>query len=194
MAVPQDAPFTIVELDQTSEAWRQWRRGGIGASDAPTIMGENRWKPARKLLQERKRPTPPADCITPAMARGIALEPLARAAYRKMTGADVQPLCLQSREHSWMRCSLDGICLDTMQAVEIKCGEAVYKRTARNRSVPEYYYGQIQHTLAVTGLAAMDFFCFLPDRTPITVNVDRDPAYIRRLIETEAAFWQAVSA
>lgn len=122
------------------------------------------------------------------------LEPRARDAYNVMRGIDVQPLCLQSREHAWMRCSLDGICLETMQAVEIKCGDGVYKNAARNLAVPDYYYGQLQHTMAVTGLPVMDFYCYLPGRQPIVLKAPRDDAYIARLITAEAAFWEAVSA
>jgi predicted phage-related endonuclease len=33
--------FTIVNLEQGSEVWREWRHKGIGTSDASTIMGEN---------------------------------------------------------------------------------------------------------------------------------------------------------
>lgn len=195
MTADQADNFTIVDLQQGSDAWRDWRAGGIGASDAPAIMDENPWKSAQALLSERRNPQAAARSrrLTPAMLRGVELEPKARAAYQKITRADVQPLCLQSREHDWMRCSLDGICLETMQAVEIKCGQSAYKHSARHRSVPPYYLGQLQHTMAVTGLMEMDFFCYLPDRQPIMFSVPRDPAYIAQLIEKEAAFWDAVS-
>jgi len=38
--------FKIVTLEQGTQAWREWRHNGIGASDASTIMGENRFKSA----------------------------------------------------------------------------------------------------------------------------------------------------
>ncbi|GAA0273219.1 hypothetical protein GCM10009127_12070 [Alteraurantiacibacter aestuarii] len=196
MTAPQSAPFTIVDLVQGTESWRQWRAGGIGASDAPAIMGENPWKSAKDLLFERRNPelARRRQTVTSAMTRGVMLEPRARAAYCTIRGVNVRPLCAQSRAHEWMRCSLDGICVDTMQAVEIKCGPAIHARTGRSRTVPRALYGQLQHTMAVTGLLKMDFFCYLPDRPPILFSVPRDASYIERLIEKEAAFWNELCA
>ncbi|GAA4643078.1 hypothetical protein GCM10023115_10380 [Pontixanthobacter gangjinensis] len=188
-------PFTIVDLEQGTEVWREWRYGGVGASDAPAIMRENPWKSLAQLRAERefgKRPASQTVRSSRAMARGVALEPEARAAYNRLTGHSVFPLCLQSNAHEWMRCSLDGICLDTGTAVEIKCGTGSYNSTAKNQRVPRHYYGQLQHTLAVTGFAAMDFFCYLPGRRPITINCARDEKYIERLISAEARFWESL--
>ena len=36
--------FLLVNLEQGTDDWHAWRRQGIGASDAPTIMVENPWK------------------------------------------------------------------------------------------------------------------------------------------------------
>src|SRR5581483_972237 len=36
--------YTIVDLRQGTQEWLGWRNQGIGASDAPIIMGENPWK------------------------------------------------------------------------------------------------------------------------------------------------------
>jgi len=184
-------PYTIIQLDQGSKEWLQWRHQGIGASDAPVIMGENPWKKFGKLLKEKQ--APPADGFkSAAMARGIRLEPEARAAYIVKTGHEVSPLCIQSNIHQWMRTSLDGITSDGSNVVEIKCGESVYKKTASTRKPPSYYYGQLQHILAVTGLPSIDFWCYLPKRPTILVAVERNDAYIDELISRELEFWELV--
>ena len=194
MSLPDNAPFTIVDLEQDTDVWRQWRTGGIGGSDAPTIMGENPWRSYDDLLINRRSPAAARSRpMTPAMARGVALEPVARAAYCKAKGIILAPLCAENIERPWMRCSLDGICLQTMQAVEIKCGQSAYRTAQRHRAVPRLYYGQLQHTMAVMGLSEMDFFCFVPGRLPLTIPVPRDDAYIERLITRETDFWAAVN-
>ncbi len=69
--------FKIVKLEQGSEAWREWRHKGIGASDAPTIMGEVPFKNAKttaQLLQEKRGPVPDFT-QNAAMAKGTELEP-----------------------------------------------------------------------------------------------------------------------
>lgn len=183
--------FTIVELEQGTREWLEWRHKGVGASDAPTIMGENPWKNAAALLLEKCGP--PGDPVqNEAMARGTRLEPEARRRYIAKTGNDVRPACLQSARYAWLRASVDGIAANGRAIVEIKCGESVYRNTAQSRCVPDYYYGQLQHILAVTGLASLDFWCYLPGRPELLVPVARDDKYIKRLIAAELNFWNSV--
>jgi putative phage-type endonuclease len=187
----QSPDFTNVCLIQGTPEWLTWRNNGIGASDAPTIMGENPWKTAAQLLSEKSAK---ATASTPnaAMRRGTELEPEARRAYELRTGRIMQPVCLQSTQYEWLRASLDGLSLNLDAAVEIKCGESVYRKTADYGQVPDYYYGQLQHILAVTGLLSIDFFCYLPGRPELLVPVDRDDAYIERLVIAEYQFWLEV--
>ena len=45
--------YLIDDLEQGSSEWRAWRKGVIGASDAPKIMGENPWGSRSSLLDEK---------------------------------------------------------------------------------------------------------------------------------------------
>lgn len=185
-------PYEIIELIQGTREWLAWRRTGIGASDAPTIMGENPWKDPHQLLRE-KRGVPREGGQNEAMRRGTRLEPEARKCYENRVGFSVSPVCLQSTLHQWLRASLDGLSSGGSSVVEIKCGESVYRKTASSRRAPTYYYGQLQHILAVTGLGSIDFWCYLPRRSPVLVPVARDDNYIERLLDAEAQFWQQVT-
>lgn len=181
--------YILVNLQQGTTEWLQWRKGGIGASDAPTIMGENPWKTADELLLDKLGRAKPVG-TTAAMARGTALEPEARRRYESMTRISVAPACLQSTKHEWQRASVDGLATDGSAVVEIKCGESVYAKTAGGGRVPSYYVGQLQHILAVTALPQIDFFCWLPNRPEVHLRVKRDDRYIARLLVAEEAFWQ----
>lgn len=183
--------FTIVDLQQGTVEWREWRHNGIGASDAPIIMGENPFKSLAQLLTEKRGPTPNARQNS-AMALGTKLEPEARRRYIVKTGKDVRPVCLQSTRYEWLRASLDGFAVNHDAAVEIKCGESVYRKTSRSRSVPQHYYGQLQHLLAVTGLDTLDFWCYWPGSRELLVPVKRDANYIERLMKRELDFWNLV--
>ncbi len=193
MSPLNDTAYTIVDLEQGTDAWLQWRSQGIGASDAPAIMGENPWKSPARLLQEKCGETrnfsPNA-----AMTRGMELEPEARKCYEHQVGVPVAPACLQSARFDWLRASVDGLAVDGSAVVEIKCGESVYSKSAASRQVPGYYFGQLQHILAVTNLQAIDFWCYLPDRPTVHLCVARDDAYIKRLLDIEQAFWQQITA
>ena len=66
------------EFQQGSEAWLDWRRGGVGASDAPAIMGVSPWMDVEALwLEKTGRATGRPSSF--AMRRGQLLEPEARA-------------------------------------------------------------------------------------------------------------------
>lgn len=184
---PAPPPYRRVMLEQGTERWLAWREQGIGASDAPAILGENPWKSRERLLDEKLGRA--RTVSSPAMARGTALEPEARRHYERATQRRVRPVCLESTGHPWLRASLDGFSDDGAHVVEIKCGEKVHERTAAAGAPPAYYVGQLQHILAVTGLAEIDFWCWLPGRPHVHLRVARDENYIARMLEAEAAFW-----
>ena len=184
-----NTPYTIVNLRQNTPKWLEWRSQGIGASDAPAIMGENPWKSPNYLLQEKCNCT--SYSPNAAMARGTALEPEARKRYERKFGIRIAAACLQSTNYEWLRASVDGLATDGSTVVEIKCGESAYRK-ASTGEVPDYYFGQLQHILAVTGLDEIDFWCYLPTRPEIHIPVARDDSYIKRMLEVEHAFWQQV--
>ena len=140
--------YSIIDLNQDSQEWKKWRHNGITATDAPIIMGENPWKSTSELLSKKINP-PKDDFINDAMRRGMELEPIARKLYNDKHNQNVRPVCLQSNTYEWLKASLDGLSIDRNSVVEIKCGESVYKSVNNFRKVPDYYYGQLQHVLAV---------------------------------------------
>ncbi len=186
----ESLPFKVIQLEQGTQQWLNWRHSGIGASDASTIMGENRFKSPDELLYEKKHnlDTKPND----KMRKGTALEPKARSLYQENTKKAVQPTCIQSTSHSWLIASLDGISSDYKNLVEIKCGESAYRQAARG-IVPDYYFGQLQHQLMVTGLDSLDYWCYWPGNKGILIKIKRDNAYIKRLFKQEDRFYQSMN-
>lgn len=191
MNAPTNLAYTRILLTQGTAEWREWRHRGIGASDAPIIMGENPYETIHALLETKRSPARDKG-QNAAMARGTALEPEARAHFCKTNNIFLEPACLQSTRLDFMRASLDGISADGSRVVEIKCGESVYRKTAAVGYPPRYYYGQLQHVLAITGLPEIEFYCYQPYATPIHLTIPREQSYIDRLFEAEVAFWESV--
>ena len=162
--------YTIVQQEQGTPEWLEWRQQGIGASDASSIMGESRFKSAAALLHEKRSKTFNFS-QNEAMTQGVQLEPVARRLYIERTGIEVHPICLQSKRYEWLRASLDGISINHDAVVEIKCGASAYRHAAKYRTVPVYYYGQLQHILAITGLASLDFWCIWPGSPEVLISV-----------------------
>ena len=165
------------DIAQGTDFWHAWRNSVIGSSDAPVIMGENPWKTAKALLEEKLGHRTPFNGNS-ATRRGTELEPQARSLYEESKGVSVAPSVLQNKLRPWQAAS------------EIKCGIKAYEHTAQTGHVPHHYYGQLQHILAVSGLSFIDYFCYKPESGGILVEVERDEPYINRLLVAEETFCQ----
>ena len=183
--------YQRMPIVQGTAAWHEWRRHGIGASDAASIMGENPYKRVARVMAEKlgtAKPTP----ITYRMEEGLALEPVVRRAYNRARATPVQPACLQSRQVSWLRASADGLSADGQQLIEIKCGWCAYRHLRDTGSPTPYYRAQLQHLLAVTELPSIDYVCYVPGADPLCRTIERDDAYIAVMLCRENAFWERV--
>jgi putative phage-type endonuclease len=181
----------IERLHQNTPEWQLWRMQGIGASDAPVIMGETPFKTPRRLwsIKTGLMQEEPAG---PAARRGHELERFARRAYERQTGIQMEPLCLVHEELEWMRASLDGLSFDGSTLVEIKCPLSLRDlASAREGRIPSQYYAQLQHQLEVSGAQQAHYWSF-HGNDGILIEIRPDREYAKRLVETEAAFWQLV--
>jgi hypothetical protein len=50
----------------------------------------------------------------------------------------------------------------------------------------------LQHILAITELPQIDFWCYLPGKPGLHLLIERDAAYIDRLLLAEEKFWHEV--
>ena len=178
------------ELTQGTAAWLSWRREGVGASDAPVIMGVSPWMDLDTLWLD-KTGRRAAARSNGAMRRGQQLEPVARRLYVRTTGLPVEPICLEHGTHRWMRGSFDGLSADGRVALEIKCPGVSDHCTALRGRVPEKYVPQLQHLLAVSGARVCHYWSYR-DGEGALIEVAPDRGYIKQLTERERDFWQHV--
>jgi putative phage-type endonuclease len=181
----------IEQLQQNTPEWHRWRRQGLGASDAPIIMGEAAFKSPR-MLWSIKTGRMQEEAPGPAARRGRELERFARRAYEQEVGIQMEPLCLVHDELEWMRASLDGLSFDGSTVLEIKCPNNVRDQSAaRNGCVPPHYYAQLQHELEVSRAEELHYWSFDGSNgSLVRVRPDRD--YLKRLLDAEGAFWRLV--
>jgi putative phage-type endonuclease len=181
-------------MQQNTSEWLEWRNNGIGASDAPIIMGVSPWKTPYKLWLEKT--TGQSDFSgNAATERGHALEDSARQCAEKHLSRLFLPQCSEHQKHPWMRASLDGISMDR-EILEIKCP---YKpdhpssdhNIAKQGKIPEKYYPQLQHQLEVAQAEKGWYFSF-DGEDGVAVPFERDEDLIAELLEKEQAFWACV--
>jgi putative phage-type endonuclease len=179
--------YVVEDLEQGTSEWLSWRQGVIGASDAPTIMGENPWASSTGLLEEKLglRRTFAGNAAT---REGHYLEDFARQELCKKYKKILRPSVIQDANHPFLAASLDAIDSTNSFIFEIKSGAKAYERTKNTHSVPGDYVGQLQHMLMVTEQESLVYAVYRPDEPLITIEVFRDESYITRLRETELQF------
>ena len=187
----------LIDMDQNTGAWLDWRQGGLGGSDAPIIMGVSPFKKYQLLWAEKmgQEPEPINEFQAAIFQRGHDLEPDARDLVNEALGEFFVPMCGEHEEYPWMLTSFDGMSEDGDTILEIKCpGETGFLEVQESEQVPEHYWPQVQHQLAVSGASRCIFAVYRPeiDPLPILIEVFPDPAYIEGLIYREKAFWESV--
>ncbi len=177
------------------EDWLEYRKTGIGGSDASVVCGINRYKTPIELWLEKTNQLVPQEAGESAYW-GSTLEPIVREEFTRRTGAKVQCVkqLLQSEEHPFMLANLDGVCAvpEFGDCVfEAKTASA-FKANEWEDAIPDEYMLQIQHYMAVTGFKATYIAVLIGGNTFRWKLVERDEELIAMLIELESRFWEYV--
>lgn len=206
----------IQEVKQNTPEWINWRFEGIGASDAPAILGLSRFKTRQELLTEKITKTsqskPRSEFIT---KQGHEVEDAVRIYLSGVLQTKFSPRSYGHNSFSFLRASTDGTSECGKYITEIKLlsrgvyGKAPNKEAdgyvrfmeAKNHGVvPKDYYPQLQHQLFVTGAEKCIFVGFRsePGKASITeeqiaiVDVYPDKHFIKNMLAKECEFWYDV--
>lgn len=177
------------------EEWLEFRKSGIGGSDASVVCGINRYKSPVELWMEKTGRQPPQEAGESAYW-GTQLERIVREEFIKRTGIEVKlaKCILQSEEFPFMQANLDGVCHDPNYGdciFEAKTASA-FKLGEWENSIPDEYMLQIQHYMAVTGFKAAYIAVLIGGNTFKWRRVERDEEIISALIQLENDFWKCV--
>lgn len=178
----------IIDLEQGTPEWLEFRRSHLGASDCATIMGEDPYRTPYQLWKQKVLDE--TVIVTPAMKRGSVLEPEARKKIEQQDEVEYPPVCVVSEDFPWMMASLDGLSKDGV-ILEIKCPTETTFNSILNDDaliIPIHWQWQVQHQLCVTGLKEAILFIF-SERGAVKISITRDELMIASLIEKERDFW-----
>lgn len=181
----------LIDLEQGSEKWLEYRLSKIMATDASVIIKNNPWcTPLEKW--EEKLQLRPQQPMNAAMKRGQDLEPVARELFIKEKGISMAPCVYENEKLSWQAASLDGMCDFGSTLLEIKCPNESTHNLAIQGGVKDYYWTQIQHQLAVTNADMCYYFSYRPENKSnpyAIVEIFPDWEYISVLTEMELDFY-----
>lgn len=153
----------MILLPRNHEEWLQERKKGLGASDAGTIIGVNRWKTNVELWREKVGMQEPEDIgDKPYVIYGKNAEPHLRALFTldhpelkvtyespyKMIFSDELPFIFATPDGE-----LEELATGRLGGLEIKTTEIMTPRqwSEWDGRIPQQYYSQVCHQFLATG-------------------------------------------
>ena len=189
--------FTVIANTETMPYtdWLDCRKQGIGGSDAAVVCGISRYKSPVELWMEKTGQMPDQEAGEAAYW-GTQLEGLVRTEFTKRTGIEVEHRMelLRSDEHPFMQANLDGTCVHPEFGpciFEAKTASA-FKAGEWEDGIPDEYFLQVQHYMAVTGYGGCYIAALIGGNTFRWKFIPRDEELITMLVQLEADFWQHV--
>ncbi len=188
-----EQPIRKVILDSVED-----RRGGLGGSDSPVVLGVSPFQTRRQLYLEKVGLAEPAP-ESPAMKRGKRLEAIVADLYQELKERPVE-VVRQKIVHPTMPflwAHIDRRIMDPKRGnlgpgvLEIKCpGIAIFNKCKRE-GLPPYYVVQLQHYLGVTGMKWGGFAVFSAEAWDmIEFDVQRDSELIKIIFQKDKEFWE----
>lgn len=183
---------------QSHEEWLATRRKGLGASDAPVILGLSRFKSPYQLYCEKLGLIENDTSESEAAEWGLALEGPIRARFTRdtcrLTSAIDPPFTVYQHDTlDWMFATLDAWQHHPDYSVrlplEIKTG-SISLAGEWKEEAPLEYVVQIQHQMAVTGTPLASVAALIGGQRFRWGDIPRDDVFIAKLIEIETEFWQ----
>ena len=180
--------------------WLKLRESGIGGSDAGAIMGLNKYATPLSVYFAKKDLAVHEG--SKAAEWGNILEDPIRQKAREELGIEIEtvPGMFTNKEHDFMNANFDGLVFvegEKEIAGSVVSGLGGHEiKTSRTGDgfttdeIPDSYYAQVQHYMAVTGLTFFVLTVFIFDQyTGRHYVIPRNEEFIERLIEAESTFW-----
>ena len=145
--------MTVEQIQNDRAAWLKARNAGIGGSDASVIVGVNKWKSPFALWMEKTGQADPDSLDDNEYVYwGNVLEETVAREFTKRTGKEVHRRgLLQHDTIPYLLASVDRIVVGENAGLECKTANGFAAKLWEGDEVPDAYYVQCQHYMAVTG-------------------------------------------
>lgn len=154
------------------------RRGLIGASDMPIIMGVSPYKTPYELWLEKTNKVPIDQTTNFAIDKGNAWEEPARARFSQKSGIKFEPKNFTHPEHPLHSASLDGYNVQTKEGLEIKVTGKEVLTEAKAGRIHEKYKAQVHWQMYVAGLKRNNFYVVRVDKGEDGKEAILEEAYV----------------
>lgn len=178
--------------DLPHEKWLEYRRTGIGGSDAATIVGLNPYGSLFKLYADKK------GLITSipdneAMRQGRDLEEYVAKRFTEATGKKVRRrnYMFQHDKYDYVLADIDREIIGENAGLECKTTSVFNKSDFENGEIPLTYYVQMTHYMAVMGYERMYLAVLILSKGFYWFVIERNEDEINNLVSAESNFWDS---
>lgn len=199
---PAYQPLVLVDTAGLSEEqWLDYRRKGIGGSDAAAVLGISPFRTGRDLYYDKLNIVSPEEAASNWVAKkmGHLLEELVAEIFQAKTGFRFYPIrkMFQHPEHPFMLADVDFFLeLPDGTTAILECKTTNYNAKEKwwykgAEVVPVYYEVQGRHYMAVTNIDHVYFCCLYGNNEDEAIirHITRDPLYESELVALEKDFW-----
>lgn len=179
---------------QGTDAWLEWRKQGITATEAGVIMHPAYKRSALTVYTDKLGITTPDQSDEEGfMEWGHRIEDLLVNKFMEIH-PDFHD-CTQGRlyQWEWRKCSLDAQCFDgdgKPVIIECKTGQALEKWD--DGKIPENYFAQVQWQMRITGIRRAFFSVLIQGHIYFEREVKYDPEYVDELEHRCRVVWDAI--
>lgn len=185
------------------DEWLAMRKNGLGGSDAAVVAGLNQYKSPFTLFLEKTGQIDADDVYetdedgaflsgSEAAYFGSKDEEAVAAEFALRTKLKVRRdnRMMAHKDHPWMLANIDRRVVGTNEILECKTASEYLKGEWEGDDLPQQYYIQGMHYLAVTGAKAVWFAVKIGGNKFIYKRIERDDEVIANLIAIEKDFWE----
>lgn len=183
----------IVNVTEISrEEWLEYRRQGIGGSDASVVVGLNPYKSLLTLYYDKKGLLPETQ-DNEQMRQGRDLEQYVADRWMEQTGKKCRKdnFMYRSSEYPFMLADIDRDVIGENAGLECKTTSVYNKSDFNGGEIPLPYYVQCMHYMAVRGYDRMYLAVLVLNKGFYSFIIERDEAEIEILIHAEKSFWKS---
>lgn len=179
----------------TRDEWLKARKLGLGGSDMAAVLGLSPWRSPIDVWLDKTSDTVEEKESEP-MYWGNVLEEVVAQEFAKRSGYKVRNnnFTLQSNEHPYLLANIDREIVGLDAGLECKTANAFKANEWDGDNVPDAYYIQCQHYMAVTGKSSWWIAALIGGNTFVYKEIKRNDEVIQAIIDTGAAFWELVES
>ena len=172
------------------EEWLKLRKTGIGGSEAGAVCGFNPYaSPFSVYINKISDDTEQED--NEAMRQGRDLEDYVAKRFTEATGKKVRKsnFMYRSNLYHFMLANVDRLVEGEDAGLECKTVSAYNADKWKDEEIPQHYFLQCQHYMAVTGLSCWYIAAVILGKDFKWAKIERDEELIMNLIKVESDFW-----